>query len=221
MPRDTDACVAKHVRSPYNDDDPGHAALSRTDVLLHRIQGARCTEWRRARRIRPGGPILTATIKTTALFLQPFKLAGFNETLPAGEYRIETELLEPLAQIEPGIWTSSVLIHLHPRASHPGLSRTLTVPLAELERAVAKDKLTGKALTDYVFEQLLADPMTSLVMQADGVSEDELRSLYSGSAPEHATDGEQEKGALGGTRKFQSREGMTPRPGSSRPGIGE
>ena len=164
---------------------------------------------------------MTAIIKTTALFLQPFELASFKETLPAGEYRIETELLEPLAQIEPGIWTSSVLIHLHPQESHPGLSRTLTVPLAELERAVAKDKLTGKALTDYVFEELLADPMTILVMQADGVSEDELRSLYSGSAPEHATDGKQEERASSATRKFQGPEGMAPGPGSSRPGIGE
>jgi hypothetical protein len=53
------------------------------------------------------------------------------------------------------------------------------VPLADLEHAVARDKLTGKALTDYFLEEMLADPMIRLVMQADGVDESELRSLYS------------------------------------------
>jgi len=57
----------------------------------------------------------------------------------------------------------------------------LTVPLAELERAVAKDKLPGKALTDFFLEEMLADPMIRLVMKADGVEEAELRSLYAGS----------------------------------------
>jgi hypothetical protein len=114
---------------------------------------------------------MTNSIKTTAVFLRPFQLPSFNETLPPGEYEIETQLLEPVDWIEPGTWTSSVLVRLHPRASHPGLSRTLTVPLAELEHAVAKDKLTGKALTDFFLEEMLADPMIRLVMQADGVAE--------------------------------------------------
>jgi hypothetical protein len=47
---------------------------------------------------------------------------------------------------------------------------------------VAKDKLTGKALTDFFLEEMLADPMIRLVMKADGVEEAELRSLYSGSS---------------------------------------
>jgi hypothetical protein len=121
---------------------------------------------------------MTASIKTTAVFLRPFQLPSFNETLPPGEYEIETQLLEPADWIEPGTWTSSVLVRLHPRASHPGLGRTLTVPLADLEHAVARDKLTGKALTDYFLEEMLADPMIRLVMQADGVDESELRELH-------------------------------------------
>lgn len=122
---------------------------------------------------------MTAAIKTTALFLQPFQLPGFNETLPPGEYVIETELLGPADWIDPGTWTSSVLVHLHPRISHPGLERTLTVPLSDLQHAVARDKLTGKALADYFLEEMLSDPMIRLVMQADGVAEAELRALYS------------------------------------------
>ena len=128
---------------------------------------------------------MTASIKTTAVFLRPFQLPSFNETLPAGEYEIETQLLDPVDWIEPGSWTSSVLVRLHSRKSHPGLSRTLTVPLAELENAVAKDKLTGKSLKDFFLEEMLADPMIRLVMQADGVTETELRHLYA--APSKAT----------------------------------
>jgi hypothetical protein len=163
---------------------------------------------------------MTASIKTTAVFLRPFQLASFNETLPPGEYDIETQLLEPVDWIEPGTWTSSVLVRLHPRASHPGLSRTLTVPLAELEHAVAKDKLTGKALTDFFLEEMLADPMIRLVMQADGVAETELRDLYSvqhGRKQRGTNDPPKTDGSRGGTVVGDTG-------GSSedtRPGIGE
>lgn len=122
---------------------------------------------------------MTASIKTTAVFLRPFQIPSFNETLPPGEYEIETQILEPVDWIEPGTWTSSVLVRLHLRASHPGLCRTLAVPLAELENAVVKDKLTGKALTDFFLEEMLADPMIRLVMQADGVAESNLSDVYS------------------------------------------
>lgn len=124
---------------------------------------------------------MAASIKTTAVFLRPFELPSFDEILPAGEYEVETLIPGPQDETRDKTWRPSVLVHLHSRASHPGLSRTLTVPLAELERAVAKDKLTGKALTDFFLEEMLADPMIRLVMKADGVEEAELRSLYAGS----------------------------------------
>lgn len=164
---------------------------------------------RRARFTFPGGLQLTNSIKTTAIFLKPFELGSFNETLPAGEYELETSLLDPADWIEPGSWTASVLVHLHPRTSHPGLARTLTVPLAELERAIAKDKLTGKTLTEYFLEEMLTDPMIRLVMQADGVSETDFREVYSMS-PALVR-------ALGGATV----DGLSPRVGSARPGIGE
>ena len=133
---------------------------------------------------------MTSSIRTTAVFLRPFKLESFEEVLPSGDYEIETELLDPVDWIEPGNWTASVLVHLQPRASHPGLSRTLTVPLTELEDAIAKDKLSGKALTDYFLEEMLDDPMICLVVQADGVSDGEIRGLDMGgasSASDHST----------------------------------
>jgi hypothetical protein len=163
---------------------------------------------------------MTASIKTTAVFLRPFQLPSFNETLPPGEYYIETHLLEPVDWIEPGTWTSSVLVRLHPRASHPGLDRTLTVPLAELEHAVAKDKLTGKALTDYFLEEMLADPMIRLVMQADGVAESELRGLYT-AQPDGRHEDPQKTRHVRGPCNEKNTDDSGPRTGSRRPGIGE
>ena len=163
---------------------------------------------------------MTIAIKTTAVFLRPFQLPSFNETLPPGEYEIETQLIEPVDWIEPGTWTSSVLVRLHPRASHPGLNRTLTVPLAELEHAVAKDKLTGKALMDYFLEEMLADPMIRLVMQADGVAESELRDLYSAEPKGRREDALES--CLTDRQSTRNRSSVSgPRVGSGRPGIGE
>ena len=163
---------------------------------------------------------MTTSIKTIAVFLRPFQLPSLNETLPAGEYEIETQLLEHVDWIEPRTWTSSVLVRLHPRASHPGLSRTLTVPLAELEQAVAKDKLTGKPLTDFFLEEMLADPMIRLVMQADGVAETDLRALYSlQSNQRHAA--QEDPSMKNEPSRGKDSRVTGPRFGSARPGIGE
>jgi len=89
------------------------------------------------------------TTKTVAVFARPFTVPGFAETLPAGEYEIETELVSPPDQQHPEAWKASVLVKLHPRISHPGLARTLTVSLADLDHVRARDKLTGAALSDF------------------------------------------------------------------------
>lgn len=163
---------------------------------------------------------MTSRIRTTAIFLQPFELASFDEVLPAGEYEIETELVDPVDWIEPGNWTASVLVHLQSRASHPGLSRTLAVPLTELEDAMAKDKLSGKALTDYFLEEMLSDPMICLVMQADGVSEDELRGLYAGRARSTSERSGAAREPSQNAKDGGERE-RSPSVGSSRPEIGK
>lgn len=120
------------------------------------------------------------TSKTVAVFSRPFTIPGFGETLPAGEYDIETEMVSPPDHMHPEAWKPSVLVKLHPRTSHPGLARTLTVSLADLAHARARDKLTGMALSEFFLEEMLADPMVRLVMAADGFSETQLRHLYSG-----------------------------------------
>jgi len=120
------------------------------------------------------------TSKTIAVFSRPFVVPGFGETLPAGEYDIETELVSPRDHLDPEAWKASVHVKLHPRTSHPGLARTLTVSLADLDHVRARDKLTGRGLSDFLLEEMLADPMVLLLMKADGVSEAHLRHLYSG-----------------------------------------
>ncbi len=114
------------------------------------------------------------------IFARPFRIPGFPETLPAGEYEVESDMVSPPDLRDPGGWKESVQIKLHPRVSHPGLARTLTVSLADIDLARAKDKLTGKELADHLLDEMLADPMVRLVMKADGVSEAHLRHLYSG-----------------------------------------
>lgn len=120
------------------------------------------------------------TSKTVAVLSRAFTVPGFAETLPAGDYEIETELASPPDHRDPEAWMSSVLVTLHPRISHPGLARTVTVSLADLDHARARDRLTDRASSDLFLEGMLADPMVRLVMQADGVSEAHLRHLYSG-----------------------------------------
>jgi hypothetical protein len=99
--------------------------------------------------------------------------------LPAGEYAVEVELQAPLGHADPGLWKASVLVQLHPTPDSPGLSRTMTISLADLEHALAKDKLSGQPLADFVLEEMLADPMVRLFMKSDGVTEDDMRRLHS------------------------------------------
>ena len=164
------------------------------------------------------------TSKTVAVFSRPFTVLGFAETLPAGEYEIETELMSPPDQVDPEAWKASVLVKLHSRISHPGLERTLTVSLADLDHARARDKLTGKALTDFFLEEMLADPMIRLVMQADGVSEVHLRHLYSmPGSPEsdRRQAGQDDRSKTEGVHRGMDASISGPLSGSPRPGIGE
>jgi hypothetical protein len=121
-----------------------------------------------------------ATFETTAVFLKAFVVPGLSEVLPAGEYAVQVELQAPPGFADPKLWKASVLVQLHPIPGSPGLSRTLTISLADLEHALAKDKLSGQPLADFVLEEMLVDPMVRLFMQSDGVTEEDLRRLRTG-----------------------------------------
>lgn len=118
-----------------------------------------------------------ASAKTIAVFSRPFVVPGLDEVLPAGEYRLEAEMRVPS---DPEGWKASVLVRLHPTPGSPGLARALTIPLEDLDRALAQDKLSGRPLADFLLEQLLADPMVRLFMESDGVSEQDMRRSHSG-----------------------------------------
>jgi hypothetical protein len=121
--------------------------------------------------------------RTRAVFVRPFSIPGFDGELPPGEYVLETELEPPSGFPDPESWRASVVIHLHPKDASPGLSRTLTVPLADLERAEAEDRLSGRPLAEFLLDELLADPMVRLFMASDGITEEEMRRLYSRRSP--------------------------------------
>ncbi|WP_206078397.1 hypothetical protein [Poseidonocella sp. HB161398] len=158
---------------------------------------------------------MTYPIRMTAAFLRPFELPGLDELLPPGDYEIE--LCDP-ATIAAGTGAASVLVRLHARASHPGLDRTLTLPLADLEAAIAKDKQGDWTLRDRFLEEMLADPMIRLVMKADGVGEAEMRDLYG-----TASRPEQRQGGAGPRIAPPRRafDGTGPMRVPTRPGIGE
>ncbi len=116
--------------------------------------------------------------KSTAIFERPFNIPGFDEVLPAGEYDLETEIDAPPDHLDPEKWKASVRVRLHARGSHPGLARSLTVPLTALEGALARDKQSGLEVVEFFVEEMLADPMIRLMMAADRISEVEIRTLY-------------------------------------------
>jgi hypothetical protein len=132
----------------------------------------------------------SAALETTAIFLEAFEVPGLNEMLPAGEYVVQVELQAPPGHADPGRLNASVLVKLHPTPGSPGLSRTIVMSLADLEHALAKDKLSGRPLADFVLEEMLADPMVRLFMKSDGVTDDDMRRLHT----------EPGAGAIGGSR---------------------
>lgn len=125
-------------------------------------------------------PETTATLsKYTVIFLKPFMVGGMKDALPRGKYEIEVESEAPSDDPLPQDGKASVLIHLHSLAESPGLVRTLTIPLSELEFALAQDKLSGQPLAGGHLDRMLADPMVRLIMKSDGVSEAFMRRLFS------------------------------------------
>lgn len=141
------------------------------------------------------------TRRITTVFSAPFSVPGLDETLPAGECEIETELHSSPDPRHLNVWKASVVVTLHPRALDRGLSKILTVSLADLEKAKAKDKLSGKELSDLFLEEMLADPMVRLVMEADGVSEMQLRNLYSAPSGNQTNSNVQDTTSIGRVSK--------------------
>ena len=79
------------------------------------------------------------TVKQTVTFRHPFRLAGLEDALPAGEYLTETdeERLEGLSF--PAYRKLRVLIHMPRRATRPGVTETVWIDPVELEEALARD----------------------------------------------------------------------------------
>lgn len=112
--------------------------------------------------------MINTLTKRVVVFDRPFEMPDFDETFPAGEYDIETQRALPPDYRDPEAWKASVMVHLLPRASQTGMTRSLLVSLVDFGKAQAKDKRTGRQLSDVLPEEMLADPMVQLVMQADG-----------------------------------------------------
>jgi hypothetical protein len=110
-------------------------------------------------------------------FLRPFVLDGFEGTLPAGTYELQSEQEIVDGMSLPDSLRTSVLIHLHSKDRSPALARTLTVPWDVLESAQIRDQAPAGSPSDVLLADWLADPIVRLVMRSDGVSETEVRSV--------------------------------------------
>jgi hypothetical protein len=86
----------------------------------------------------------TRTRKKTVTFRRPFVLGGFDEQLPAGAYRVETdeELLEGISFA--AYRRVLTLIHLHAKPGQQGLTQTLTIDPNELDAALERDQATSE-----------------------------------------------------------------------------
>ena len=80
------------------------------------------------------------TSEKTVTFRRPFVLGEFEEVLPAGDYRVETdeELLEGISF--PAYRRILTLIHLHANPEHPGRTQTMTIDPNELDAALERDQ---------------------------------------------------------------------------------
>ena len=80
------------------------------------------------------------TSTRTVTFARPFALAGFDETLPAGDYTVETdeELLDGLSF--PAWRRVLTLLHLRAASGRPGLGGSLAIDPTVLEAALQRDR---------------------------------------------------------------------------------
>ena len=80
------------------------------------------------------------THETVVTFERPFVLGGFDEILPAGDYRVETdeELLQDISF--PAYRRIRALIYLHAKSTNPG-PRVLTIDPNELDAVQLRDRM--------------------------------------------------------------------------------
>jgi hypothetical protein len=86
------------------------------------------------------------TSEKTVTFRRPFVLGEFDDVLPAGAYRVETdeELLEGISF--PVYRRILTLIHLHPKPYRPGRTQTMTIDPNELGAALKRDQAPAEVL---------------------------------------------------------------------------
>lgn len=82
----------------------------------------------------------TRSSETTITFRRPFTLDGLAETLPAGDYRVETEE-ERIEGLSYAAYRRTATVLRLPAASGPvHLTRAMTVDPEDLQAALARDR---------------------------------------------------------------------------------
>ncbi|MEP0340013.1 MAG: hypothetical protein ABJ388_06075 [Alphaproteobacteria bacterium] len=94
----------------------------------------------------------TRTTEKTVTFARPFVLGGFDEVLPAGDYRVETdeELLQSLSF--PVFHRLRSVIYLHRGTNAQRNARALTIDPNEIDAALARDQGPAEAAAPSALE---------------------------------------------------------------------
>ncbi|WP_286831693.1 MULTISPECIES: hypothetical protein [Kordiimonas] len=84
--------------------------------------------------------------KTHIVFIHPFAIAGYKETLPAGTYRldVEEERIEGLSFT--AFKRKEVTLHLNQNPKRPGVSEMLTLAPHEIDAAMVWDRRRDTAV---------------------------------------------------------------------------
>jgi hypothetical protein len=91
-----------------------------------------------------GGKIINRTAATTVTFTRPFRVAGFDQELPAGDYVIETEeeLIQGLSF--PAYRRVSTALHVDRIPGRPGQKESWQIEPDALEAALALDGVSAR-----------------------------------------------------------------------------
>lgn len=82
----------------------------------------------------------TRSSETTITFRRPFTLDGLGETLPAGDYRVETEEERIEGLSYPAYRRTATVLRLPAASGLAHLTRAMTVDPEELQAALARDR---------------------------------------------------------------------------------
>ena len=112
--------------------------------------------------------------------MRPFLLEGQVATLPAGAYRVDTKEGVFDGMVRAGHQRTSARNHLHGKPGTGGVAPTLTIfPREDSEMALTRAMSPAAPLAEPDLDEMMTEPVVRLVMHGDGISEADIRGVFS------------------------------------------